>query len=61
MSTREEVFDAAVVAMRRGNELLAAGADDSHPDYAAVMPSLHAAIAAGFTHTEIYQAATAPK
>ncbi|MGW2048585.1 hypothetical protein ACWCPF_25890 [Streptomyces sp. NPDC001858] len=37
------------------------GADSSHPDYAAVMPTLHAAIAAGYTDAEVYQAATAPQ
>ncbi|MYS78374.1 hypothetical protein GTY88_49340 [Streptomyces sp. SID5926] len=47
--------------MRRGNELINQGADSEHPDYANVMPTLHAAIAAGFTHAEIYAAATQPK
>lgn len=61
MPAREETFKAAVTAMRRGNQLLAEGADSSHPDYAAVMPTLHAAIAAGYTDAEIYQAATAPQ
>lgn len=59
MADRDEIFQRAVVAMRRGNELLAAGVDESHPDYAAVMPTLHAAIGAGFTDAEIYAAATA--
>lgn len=58
MSTREEIFAAAVAAMRRGHELNAQGADEMHPDYAAVMPALHAAIAAGYTDAEIYAAAT---
>jgi hypothetical protein len=61
MPTREETFQAAVSAMRRGHQLNAEGADPSHPDYAAVMPTLHAAIAAGFTDAEIYQAATTPQ
>lgn len=61
MTNRDEIFQRAVAAMRRGNELLAAGANDSHPDYAAVMPTLHAAIAAGYTNAEIYAAATAPQ
>lgn len=58
MPTREETFAAAVAAMRRGHELNRQGADESHPDYAAVMPALHAAIAAGYTDAEIYAAAT---
>lgn len=61
MTNREEIFQRAVAAMRRGNELLAAAADDSHPDYASVMPTLHAAIAAGYTDADIYAAATAPQ
>lgn len=61
MPTRDEVFEAAVAAMRRGYQLNAEGADGNHPDYAAVMPSLHAAIAAGFTNAEIYKAAIAPQ
>ncbi|MEV5347178.1 hypothetical protein [Streptomyces achromogenes] len=61
MVDRDEIFSRAVAAMRRGYELLAAGADESHPDYAAVMPALHAATAAGFTHSQIYAAATASK
>lgn len=61
MPTREQIFEAAVNAMRRGNELINQGADSEHPDYANVMPTLHAAIAAGFTHAEIYAAATQPK
>jgi len=61
MTTREETFEAAVSAMRRGHQLLAEGAPESHPDYAAVMPTLHAAIAAGYTDAEIYAAATGPQ
>jgi hypothetical protein len=59
MTTREETFNAAVAAMRRGNQLLAEGAPQDHPDYAAVMPTLHAAIAAGNSDADIYAAATA--
>ena len=59
MSDRDEIFNRAVAAMRRGYELNAAGAPSDHPDYAAVMPTLHAAIAAGYTDAEIYTAATA--
>jgi hypothetical protein len=61
MPSREEIFNAAVAAMRRGHQLVAKGAEESHPDYANVMPTLHAAIAAGFTDAEIYAAATAPQ
>ncbi|MEU6552093.1 hypothetical protein ABZ915_17680 [Streptomyces sp. NPDC046915] len=61
MPNRDETFNRAVAALRRGNELLAAGADESHPDYAAVMPALHAAAAAGFTDAEVYAAAMAAK
>ncbi|MFB7707917.1 hypothetical protein [Streptomyces sp. NPDC056105] len=61
MPAREEAFEAAVSAMRRGIQLNAQGAEDSHPDFAAVMPTLHAAIAAGYTDAEIYVAATASK
>ncbi|MGQ4343563.1 hypothetical protein [Streptomyces sp. SAS_275] len=61
MPTREAAFDAAVTAMKRGHQLLAEGADETHPDYANVMPALHAAIAAGYTDAEIYAAATAPQ
>ncbi|MFB7736196.1 hypothetical protein ACFC08_17785 [Streptomyces sp. NPDC056112] len=61
MATRDELFQRAVAALRQGNKLLAAGADESHPGYAAVMPALHAATAAGFTDAEIYAAATSPQ
>lgn len=61
MSSREELLKIAANAMRRGLELNAQGADESHPDYAKVMPALHAATAAGVTDAEIWQAATAPQ
>ncbi|MCQ8831781.1 hypothetical protein [Streptomyces malaysiensis] len=61
MSTREQLLKTAADAMRRGLELNAQGADADHPDYAKVMPALHAAIAAGWTDTDVWQAAHAPQ
>lgn len=61
MTTRDELLDAAASAMRRGLQLNAEGADPSHPDYAQVMPTQHAAAAAGITPSEIWLAATAPQ
>jgi hypothetical protein len=61
MSTYEEILEAAGAATRRGLELNAQGAAPDHPDYAAVLPTLHAALAVGWTGADVLRVANRPQ